>query len=87
MNLIKAVDAETKDELIQISISESAKINVIKRLKDAGVNLHKDWLIFHSGVSETKREYPEGNWIEMGKLLRDRMSFQLIITGAPCKVY
>jgi ADP-heptose:LPS heptosyltransferase len=82
LNLVKAIHAETKDEQIRIHISESSKINVIKKIKAEGVNLHRDWLILHPGVSETKREYTENNWIEAGKLLRDHLSFQLLITGA-----
>ena len=33
-------------------------------------------------MSETKREYPEDDWIETGKLLRDKLDLQVLITGS-----
>jgi ADP-heptose:LPS heptosyltransferase len=82
LNLVKMIGAEVKDQRIQIHFSEEAKISALKKLKGASVDLHKDWLIIHPGVSETKREYPENEWIKTGKLLRDDLSFQIVITGA-----
>ncbi|MGN6601487.1 MAG: glycosyltransferase family 9 protein, partial [Ginsengibacter sp.] len=42
----------------------------------------REWLIIHPGVSETKREYPKENWIETGKLLRDELDVQVLVTGS-----
>jgi ADP-heptose:LPS heptosyltransferase len=50
-------------------------------MQNIGVDLQKDWLIIHPGVSETKREYPQEEWIKTGKLLRDHLSFQILVTG------
>jgi len=82
LNLVKMINAETEDHQIKLRFSKSAKIRALKKLIAQGVDLKKDWLIIHPGVSETKREYPESEWIKTGKLLRDDLSFQIIITGA-----
>ena len=82
LNLVKMIHAEAEDQLIKIHFSEKAKHNALKKLADSGVDLRKDWLIIHPGVSETKREYPENEWIETGRLLRDHLSFQVLITGS-----
>ena len=82
LNLVKMIHAEAEDQLIKIHFSEKAKHNALKKLADSGVDLRKDWLIIHPGVSETKREYPENKWIETGRLLRDHLSFQVLITGS-----
>ena len=82
LNLVKAVNANVVSEKIRISFSESAKKGAIEKIRQAGVNLEDDWLIIHPGVSETKREYPEDYWIETGKLLRDKLGLQVLITGS-----
>ena len=81
--LVKTIHASTKDELIHVDIPPSASVTIKRELEEAGVDLNKDWLILHPGVSETKRAYPENKWIEAGKLIRDHLGFQLVITGAP----
>ncbi len=82
LDLVKAINANVENKKIRINFSESAKKAAIEKIKTAGVNLEDDWLIVHPGVSETKREYSEGNWIETGKLLRDKLGLQVIITGS-----
>lgn len=81
LNLVKMIEADTGDEHIRIHFSEQAKSNALKKAAGCGVDLSRPWLILHPGVSERKREYPESGWIETGKLLRDHLSFQIIITG------
>jgi ADP-heptose:LPS heptosyltransferase len=82
LNLVKMIQAETEDTHFKINFSASAKINAFKKLQNIGVDVQKDWLILHPGVSETKREYPEEEWIKTGQLLRDDSSFQILMTGA-----
>jgi lipopolysaccharide heptosyltransferase II len=82
LQLVKMIGAETEDERIKIIFSETAKKNALEQLSAIGVDVEKDWIILHPGVSETKREYPPSDWIETGKLLRDQLDFQLLITGS-----
>ncbi len=82
LNLVKIIDASTEDQKIRIEFSETAGKNALKKISNAGIDLQKNWLIMHPGVSETKREYPQRLWIETGKLLRDQLDYQIIITGS-----
>ena len=82
LNLVKFIHAATEDQRIKIKISDAAKIKALKKLAAAGVDVTKNWLILHPGVSETKREYPENEWVETGKLLRDQLSYQVVVTGS-----
>ncbi|HSV10449.1 MAG TPA: glycosyltransferase family 9 protein [Hanamia sp.] len=82
LELVEFVNAKTTDKHIKIHFAEKAKKNVLKKLSDKGVNLEKDWVIIHPGVSEEKREYPQNKWIETAKLLRDELRFQILITGS-----
>lgn len=82
LNLVKTVGAVTKNKNLSIRFSPEAMKNALAKLSDAGMDIHKNWLILHPGVSEAKREFPKEKWIEAGKVLRDNLSFQLIITGS-----
>ena len=82
LNLVKFVKAQTQNELIKIRYSEAARIGALTKLSACGVNVEKDWMILHPGVSETKRQYPDTEWIKAGRLLKDHLQFQLVITGA-----
>jgi ADP-heptose:LPS heptosyltransferase len=82
LHLVKMIGAGTEDEQIKINFSNSAKFSSLKKIAAQGVDPEKDWLIIHPGVSETKREYPQNLWIETGKLLRNQLGFQILITGS-----
>lgn len=81
LNLVKRIGAETKNEKLDIQFSDKARKNALAKLSDAGIDLNRKWIILHPGVSEKKREYPAAQWIKTGKLLRDELSCQLVITG------
>ena len=55
---------------------------VNKKLNNAGVDIHKPWLIIHAGVSEKKREYPITKWAEAARKLIDEKDYQIILTGS-----
>lgn len=82
LQLVESVGATTKDTRLRINVSENAKKKALEKLLDLGLNPQKDWIIMHPGVSELKREYPVEKWIHTGKMLRDQLGFQLIITGS-----
>lgn len=80
LNLVAAVGAHTSDEAIRIRFSDHEE-DVRRKLAAAGVHTSKPWIIFHSGASERKREYPSRQWIEAGKAIAYTLGYQIIITG------
>jgi lipopolysaccharide heptosyltransferase II len=82
LDLVEFVNAKATDKQIKINVSETAKKKALKKLSEEGINLEKDWIVIHPGVSEIKREYPQEKWIEAGKLLRNKLGFQILITGS-----
>jgi lipopolysaccharide heptosyltransferase II len=82
LQLVKMIGAETEDQHIKLIFSEKAKEAALKKLSESGVDVGKEWLIMHPGVSETEREYPESSWIETGKLIREKLGKQVLITGS-----
>lgn len=81
LDLVAAVGAKVADERIRLTRSVE-KQHIMEKLKNAGVNEARPWLILHPGVSEKKREYPVPLWIEAGKRIAAALGYQLLITGA-----
>ncbi len=81
LNLVKAVGAQTTVDTIRI-IAPSRCNEVMQKMRSAGVNPERPWLVLHPGVSEKKREYPLPLWIKTGKKIVTELGYQLVITGA-----
>jgi len=80
--LVQAVGCfVTGDDRIPISLPAENENTVRKKLSVAGIDLKKNWLVMHPGVSEEKRRYPSHLWVEAGKQIVDRLQFQIIVTG------
>lgn len=83
LDLVASVGASTVNELLSLQVDSSVSSSLKAKLEQEGVEPSKPYLILHPGVSEKKREYPSGEWIETGKLLAQ--NYQLLITGGPAE--
>ena len=79
--LVESVGAKIDDHCLKLSVQEAATQIVEARLMDLGVNTAKPWIIFHAGVSEKKREFPPGLWVEAARKIIDA-GFQILFTGS-----
>jgi lipopolysaccharide heptosyltransferase II len=80
LDLVAAVGAVTSNDQLQLRVNDRLAEHINQVLTDQGINTHSPWLIFHPGVSETKREYPAARWVAAGHELIQK-GYQLIITG------
>jgi ADP-heptose:LPS heptosyltransferase len=77
LKLCSFIGANTSDQRIRISIQENA---ATPKLKDFG--LKKDgFFIFHVGVSEEKRRFPEKEWIKLAKLVASKYGLPILLSG------
>jgi len=77
LKLCSFIGANTSDQRIRISIQEDA---ATPKLKDFG--LKKDgFFIFHGGVSEEKRRFPEKEWIKLAKLVASQYGLPILLSG------
>lgn len=81
LDLVATIGATTVDESLALTVSAEVLPAVIRKLKEAGIDPSRPWIILHAPVSEKKREYPTGNWIEAGKKLATGCGLQLLLTG------
>lgn len=80
--LVKSIGAVTNDNKLQLTVAPHLTNIVQSKLKTAGVDVDKPWIIFHACVSEKKREYPAGLWAEAGRMLIDEKGYQILFTGS-----
>lgn len=80
--LVNSIGAATDDIRLHLDIQVTAWKDAQDKLTKAGINTKKPWLIFHPGVSEEKRKYPEDLWIKAaGELIKEK-EIQIIFTGS-----
>lgn len=82
LQLVESIGASTKDKQLRVTVSETIRDIVEKKLNDKGIDFVKPWLLFHAGVSEKKREYPVERWVEAARKLIDENEWQILFTGA-----
>lgn len=81
LDLVKTIGAAIADSTLILKPQGNVK-GVLNKLADLGVDPAVPWVIFHPGVSEVKRQYPNALWIETGKLITQQLKCQVVITGA-----
>lgn len=81
LDMVKVIGAAVKDERIRLSVSGCAWESARQKLEEAGVDVRNPWILFHPGVSEQRREYPQEQWIETGKTIKKRLGHQVVLTG------
>ncbi|HEU4633772.1 MAG TPA: glycosyltransferase family 9 protein [Flavisolibacter sp.] len=82
LHLVETVGAFTQNKKLHLQLRKNLWPEVTNRLSSIGVDVQKPWLIAHAGVSERKREYPGGLWIETGRKIVNELDYQVILTGS-----
>lgn len=82
IDLVASVGASASDLSLRLTVVANNAIGVSDKLKEAGADMTKPWLIFHAGVSEKKREYPGQLWVEAARNVIDKNNYQILFTGS-----
>lgn len=87
LKLVHSVGAISTSQQLSISYhKKEAKTNLAKKLNELGIDATKPFAIFHPGVSEDKRKYPNELWIETGKKWLQKRTYPIVITGSSAEV-
>jgi len=81
LNLVKYIGAVTNNDRLHLNFQEDDYKNCLQKLAAQCIDMHKDYIIFHAGVSE-KRQYSQALWIEAAKLLRSQTGKAILLTGS-----
>jgi lipopolysaccharide heptosyltransferase II len=80
--LVGRIEAVTDDINLSLRIRPEAQLQLEKKLLLAGIPLPEPYLVFHSGVSEEKREYPAELWKKViENNIRDKAT-SILLTGS-----
>lgn len=81
INLVKSIGARSRDTKLRISIPEYAQSEIHRFLVEHDIDTTKPWLVMHPGVSEKRRQYPIEQFALVGRLLKEKLNFQLVLSG------
>jgi lipopolysaccharide heptosyltransferase II len=79
--LVRFVGADTSLENLSLNVPNDANSSMLKKMKDAGLDIERPWMIVHPGASETKRLFPPELFISILKEIRATTGSQVVFTG------
>jgi ADP-heptose:LPS heptosyltransferase len=79
--LVKHIGATADNDIISIAVPENAWERAQEKFANEGIDLKRQWVIFHAGVSEIKRKYPISDWVETARKVRSAFNCQIVLTG------
>lgn len=83
LHLAEQIGAYTDDDRITLSIPDGAERGALYKLQQRSIDGTRPYVIFHAGVSESKRSFPMNKWIELTQRFKDAFpSIQVLFTGS-----
>lgn len=80
LNLVGTIGAKNSSDNLSIEIPKNST-SLFKKLREKKVDAKKPFFIIHPGVSEEKRRYSVINFAAAGKKIKEKLNYQLLITG------
>lgn len=81
LDLVKMIGADVKNDKLSLDVPVSAADALPAKLRAAGVDIEKPWLVVHAGVSETRRQYPAELFAEVIERVVEELGYQVLLTG------
>lgn len=82
LDLVERVGAVTVNKKIVIAIGKEAISRVKSKLQQLGIDVTEPFAIFHPGVSEEKRRFPEERWIQLAMEWSAVSDVPIVFTGS-----
>jgi ADP-heptose:LPS heptosyltransferase len=82
LELVEAMGARVSDDRLKLIKEPLAIVSLTNKLNFLGVDLNAPFIVLHPGVSEEKRQYPAELWVKTGRMLAERYSLPLLISGS-----
>jgi ADP-heptose:LPS heptosyltransferase len=79
--LVGHVGATTKNQALGLKVPNTAYAGMMQKMKTAGVDTDKPWIIVHPGASETKRLFPLVQFNQILQKIIEQSPATLVITG------
>lgn len=82
LKLVESIGAVSLNDDLEFPLDEAAMLATTAKFKTRGINIERPYLIFHCGVSETKRQYPSNLWVQAATLAADTFGWPILFTGS-----
>lgn len=82
LELVQTIGCTTNDQRLSLRLSVADQHRVHQLLTAARLDLQRPWLVLHPGVSEAKRRYPAGLFVEALLPLIQDFGYQVVLTGS-----
>lgn len=81
IDLVKSLGAPVNKENFSLHLPEYAVAEAFEKLRSAGVDIYKPFIVIHPGVSDAKRQFPVTELAAACKRIVEELNLQVIITG------
>ncbi|MFO7662804.1 MAG: glycosyltransferase family 9 protein [Chloroflexota bacterium] len=82
LDLVASVGAQTNDERLSVSFSDTAKQRVYGKLEREGLALDSPWVVIHPGATAESRRYPAESFARAARRLVLEHGVQVVLSGA-----
>lgn len=82
LHLVRSIGADVADDRLFLTRHTHMLAGLKDKLSAVSIRQNGPYLVLHPGVSEEKRKYPAGLWIETGRLLNAKFGLSLLISGS-----
>ena len=81
LELVKFIGAATQFTDLRLSVPNHAYSKMLEKIKNAGLNTARPWIVVHPGASEEKRVYPRERFNIILKKIIEASDVQILLTG------
>lgn len=81
LDLVGAIGCSVQDERLGLLVSEKDQLTAIHKLREAGINLSRPWVVIHPGSTAASRRYAPENFAEVARRLTVEDGMQVVFTG------
>jgi len=81
LELVAHLGATATSDKLVLEVQETLWPQVRNKLAECNIAPDKPWIVLHTGVSDSKRQYPMQQWIEVARALLQKTDMQLLLTG------
>lgn len=87
LDLVAAVDCVSDDERLSFRLRADELRSALARLRRAGIDTARPWVVMHPGASAASRRYPAEHFAAAADQLAEgpHRDHQLVLTGAPAE--
>jgi lipopolysaccharide heptosyltransferase II len=81
LDLVQTIGCTTGDERLSFHLPPHDSLRAMEKLRQAGVDLERPWIVVHPGASAASRRYPVEHFAQAIDALMRNASCQPILTG------